>query len=111
MSNIESLADYKRKNMTRYEKRLWFRFLRDWHYTVICQAIIGDYIVDFFVPAWKLCIEIDGGGHYTGSGERADAERNRFLEERGYTVVHYSNSDVWYNLPGVAEDIMSHCGE
>ena len=111
MSSIESLARYKRANMTKYEKRLYYRFLQGYRYRVIRQAVIGNYIVDFLIPAWLLCIELDGSGHYTGTGSRADAQKNRDLENLGYTVVHYTNSDVWYNLPGVCEDIMARCGE
>ena len=32
------------------------------------QHPIGSYILDFYCPEAKLCIELDGAAHYTYSG-------------------------------------------
>jgi len=64
-----------------------FRFRR--------QQPIGRYIVDFFCPETKLIVEIDGGQHEEQA--KADAERTRWLEEKGYRVVRFWNNDVLAN--------------
>jgi very-short-patch-repair endonuclease len=68
-----------------------FRFRR--------QQPIGPYIVDFFCPAVKLIIEVDGGQHAVN--EKADASRTHWLEERGYRVARFWNNEVLANTDGV----------
>jgi very-short-patch-repair endonuclease len=62
-------------------------------------APIGPYIVDFFCPAAKLVIEVDGGQH--AMLENEDAWRTRWLEARGYRVVRFWNNEVLANTDGV----------
>lgn len=54
------------------------------------QYVIGKYIVDFLVG--KTIYEIDGDSHV--GREEYDAERDRFLTQRGYKVVRILNSEV-----------------
>jgi len=64
------------------------------------QTVIGRYIADFAcrTPV-MLVVEVDGETH----AERAeyDAARSRFLQEKGYRVVRFTNDDVVNNLDGV----------
>jgi very-short-patch-repair endonuclease len=46
------------------------------------QAVIGDYIVDFFARAVSFVIGIDGGYHFPRC--RADARHERNLVRSGY---------------------------
>ncbi len=48
-----------------------------------------------------LVIEIDGDTH--GESEAYDARRTRFLEDEGYRVIRFTNTDVTRNLDGVLE--------
>ena len=102
-----TLAKNMRKRMTKYEYRLYAGFLSTLPMTVCRQKVIGDYIVDFLLPAEKLIIEVDGSQHFTPDGFEKDAARDTVLREQGYTVLRYSNSDVYQNLEGVAEDILN----
>ena len=106
---LVSLAKYKREHMTRQERRLWFQFLAKAGIEARKQQIIGNYIVDFFLPDYGLCIELDGSGHYTAEGVRHDSEKDAALKKSGYTVLHYSNNDVNQNFRAVCEDILNHC--
>jgi len=54
------------------------------------QWVIGKYIVDFLVG--KTIYEIDGSSHL--GREEYDAERDRFLTQKGYKVVRILNSEV-----------------
>jgi very-short-patch-repair endonuclease len=65
---------------------------------------VGPYVIDFYCPALKLAIEIDGESH-TGAAQAYDRERQRYIERYGIRFLRYSNTDVYGNLDGVLGDI------
>jgi len=67
------------------------------------QAPIGPYIVDFFCPARKLIVELDGGHHNDDEQAQRDRERQAWLEREGYRVVRFWNSDISRDLNSVLE--------
>ena len=71
------LAKTLRKNMTRWERKLWYGFLRDYPMRFQRQKAIGNYIADFYCARARLVIEVDGGGHYTAEQARKDEMRKR----------------------------------
>ena len=54
-----------RKNMTPWERKLWYQFLKDYPVKFLRQKCIDHFIVDFYCFQAKMVIELDGGGHYT----------------------------------------------
>ncbi|MFA6218274.1 MAG: DUF559 domain-containing protein [Erythrobacter sp.] len=96
-------AQAMRKEMPEPEMRMWLE-LRAARFRGVRfrrQKVIGKFIADFASNQPKLAIELDGDTH--GGRESYDAMRTRFLEEQGYTVVRFSNSDVMGNMDGVLE--------
>jgi very-short-patch-repair endonuclease len=69
------------------------------------QAPIGHYVVDFFCPAKRLIIELDGGHHNEDATADRDSERQAWLEREGYRVVRFWNSDIAGDLNAVLERI------
>ena len=65
------------------------------------QHPIGNFVVDFISLEAKLVVEIDGGQHDEDANRLADAERTRYLAERGYTVVRFWNNDVLRDIDAV----------
>ncbi|WP_404339091.1 endonuclease domain-containing protein [Sphingomonas sp. MMS12-HWE2-04] len=63
------------------------------------QKVIGNYIVDFAARGPMVVIEVDGDSH--AGQQKYDAARTRYLEEQGYRVIRFTNSDVLANLEGV----------
>lgn len=60
------------------------------------QFSVGPYILDFYCPEKKICIELDGNNHYTMSGIEHDQQRKRYLEvEHGIRVLRFENQMVW----------------
>ena len=55
------LAKTLRKNMTPWERRLWYDFLRNYPVRFQRQKAIGNYIADFYCAKARLVIELDGG--------------------------------------------------
>jgi len=63
------------------------------------QVIIGNYIVDFFIPELGLVFEIDGSSH-DGKIEY-DAERDAFMEDLNLQVVRILDTDMKNNLGNI----------
>ena len=69
------------------------------------QRIIENYIVDFYCPAAKLIIELDGSQHYTKSGMEYDEVRTEILEIYNLKVLRIHNIDVDTNFYGICQMI------
>ena len=80
LSRLTFLAREKRKTSTRSEKLLWNALrMRKIGARVRREFPLAPYIVDFFVPAHRLVIEVDGGYHDTLEQRAADAHREAEL--------------------------------
>jgi len=47
------------------------------------QHPLGPYVADFYCPAARLVIEVDGESHRMGNRPRRDAYRDRWFGEQG----------------------------
>ena len=80
LSRLTPLAREKRKTPTPSEKILWNALrMRKLGVRVRRQFVLAPFIVDFFVPALRLVIEVDGGYHDTLEQRAADAHRETEL--------------------------------
>lgn len=68
------------------------------------QHGIGPYILDFYCPELKLCVELDGSSH--DNKYDYDEKRTAFLREQGIEVVRFTNAQVWANLEWVISEIV-----
>jgi very-short-patch-repair endonuclease len=71
------------------------------------QQPIGHYIVDFFCPAAKLIVEVDGEQHALGNHPTTDAIRTEWLQAQGYTVVRFWTNEVMDDLDAVCAAILA----
>lgn len=58
------------------------------------QHRLGRFIVDFYCPALRLVLELDGGYHAAAEQQARDAARAAALGARGLHVVRVANADV-----------------
>ena len=100
-NNIRNVSRMLRKNMTRQERRLWYDFLKKLPMHVNRQKPLGDCIVDFYIAAVRIVIELDGSQHYKEEAVKRDTERDAYLEGLGLKVLRFSNYDVNTNFEGV----------
>jgi very-short-patch-repair endonuclease len=103
---LKERAKMLRKNMTQAEKIFWNKILKtkvNFPFRFLRQRPIDNYIVDFYCPALKLIIEIDGGIHEQ-QGEY-DEERTNILEAYGLTVIRYKNNDIINNTEMIKEHL------
>nr|QDP22340.1 endonuclease domain-containing protein [Bradyrhizobium cosmicum] len=96
-----------RANTTPHERVLW-RALKELpiegsHFRR--QAPIGPYVVDFFCPAKSLIVELDGGHHNEDETAKRDGARQSWLENEGYRVIRFWNSEITADLTAVLERI------
>ena len=97
----EKLAKSLRKNMTPWERKLWYCFLKDYPVRFQRQKSIDQYIVDFYCFRAKIVIELDGGQHYEPQAQIQDKERTKILENYGLKVIRFCNTDIDKNFYGV----------
>lgn len=91
--------------MTDAEKLLWSKIRRKQLNGVkFCrQKIVGNYIVDFLSFEKKLIIELDGGQH--ADQVEYDKKRTAFLEQQGFTVIRFWNTEVLLETDSVLEQL------
>jgi very-short-patch-repair endonuclease len=96
-----------RNNAPEAESRLWqqLKGKRLGGYKFRRQFSVGFYILDFYCPALKLAIEIDGTSHDGEEGQEYDAIRQRTIEALGIRFLRFTNADVYDRLEGVLVSI------
>ena len=58
------------------------------------QHPVGPYVLDFFCPAARLCVEVDGQSHDTEDRQEKDAARDRWLARQGIMTLRIPASHV-----------------
>ena len=102
--NLLSKRKDLRNNSTSAESTLWnllkgkqvmsMKFRR--------QHSVGPYILDFYCPQIRLCIELDGHEHFTSVGDALDDIRTEYLiRYHGIQTLRFENSDIFNHTEGV----------
>lgn len=97
-----------RKEFTKTEKILWEK-LRDkklgtkWRR----QHPIDMYILDFYCPQKKFCIELDGSPHKTEENKEYDKYREEYLKNKNIETLRFWNSEIEKNIDVALEKIKS----
>jgi very-short-patch-repair endonuclease len=71
------------------------------------QHAIGPFVADFYCPAAKLVIEIDGAMHI--ERQDADARRDEYMSSLGLMVIRIPAADVLADPEAVADGIYRLC--
>jgi len=106
-------AKTMRSNATDAENLMWqvLRAKRFMNLKFRRQHVIKPYIVDFYCHEFSLVIELDGSQHGKDDAIAYDAERTKYLEALGLTVVRYWNHDVLNRADVVLDDLWRRCSE
>lgn len=99
------LAKQLRKNMTPWENKLWYQFLRTFTPRFQRQKPIGGYIADFYCAKTRLVIELDGARHYTPEQQQTDSLRTEFFAQNHIRVLRFTNLDIDRHFDGVCQTI------
>ena len=68
------------------------------------QQGIGPYVLDFYCPELRLCVELDGSSH--DYKYEYDEQRTEFLQNQGIRVLRFSNEQVWQGIDSVVDEIV-----
>jgi very-short-patch-repair endonuclease len=102
--NLQPNANSLRKEMTKAEACLWKYVLRAGKmksFQFRRQRPVLKYIADFMCKELMLIIEVDGSIHQVEEVMKNDAERQKALEEAGFTVLRFTNEEVLENINAV----------
>ena|SRR5579859_3767513 len=104
-TTIRDAARRFRKEPTPSERRLWeaIRFKELDGRKFRRQQPVGQFILDFYCPAERLAIEVDGPIHE--SQQQADTERQELIESLDIRFVRVTADQVERDLPGVLQKI------
>ncbi len=69
------------------------------------QHTVGPYTLDFYCPAARVAVELDGGQHYEGVQRAKDEARDEWLANRAIRVIRYSDREVLLETEAVEEAI------
>jgi very-short-patch-repair endonuclease len=96
-----------RNNPTKAEAKLWQALRKSQldNRKFRRQHSIENFIVDFYCPAEKLIIEVDGKVHDNFVNNEYDFNRTKQLNELGFRIIRFSNEDVKNHLDLVLEAI------
>ena len=113
ISNRRNLPEQKalrqalRNNATSAEACLWkslkskqvdgLKFRRQYGF--------GPYVLDFYCPEIRLCIELDGEIHKSSGVDKHDEIRTVFLKNNNVHVIRFDNEVVFKNTIGIIEKI------
>lgn len=94
-----------RRDLTPPELILWSRLKRRMPDAPIFrrQHPLGPYILDFFCPAARLAVEVDGASHSGDVQTAHDQRRDAWLRNRGVTVYRVAASSVFRDAVEVAD--------
>jgi len=102
-------AKRQRRNMSPPEVRLWALLRRSpGGVGFRRQHPIGPYVADFYCPATKLVIEIDGQIHdFT---VKQDLARDEYMRGLGLSILRIPAVDVMKDAHSVAAGLVRLCG-
>ncbi|SEP58250.1 endonuclease domain-containing protein [Basfia succiniciproducens] len=105
--SLKELSQKLRSDQTDAERKLWQRINRDQllGFRFNRQKPLLNYIVDFYCPKAKLIIELDGSQHYEPDYQEKDALRDAELNSLGFTVMRFSNDEVYYEIEAVVDQV------
>jgi very-short-patch-repair endonuclease len=105
--DLKAKARNLRARMTDAEQLLWSRLRRKQILGVqfYRQKPVGDYIVDFYAPAARLVIEVDGSQHLGDPGAVHDRMRTVFLQSNSLQVLRFDNLQVLQEVDAVMQAI------
>jgi very-short-patch-repair endonuclease len=91
-----------RNNMPQAEIILWSKLKgKGLGYKFRRQYSIGVFAVDFYCPAVKLAMEVDGDSHHSNGAEIRDEERQIIIESYGVNFLRFTNREIYENMDGV----------
>jgi very-short-patch-repair endonuclease len=72
------------------------------------EVPMGRYRVDFLVRRHKVVIELYGFKyHHTKKKLTSDAQRERFIQRRGYHILRFTGTEVYKDVDGCVQEVVA----
>jgi very-short-patch-repair endonuclease len=106
---LQSFAHENRYEMTKAEACLWKFVLsgKKLGYTFNRQRPVLNFIADFMCKELKLIIEVDGYSHFIDDVIIKDEKKQNKLENLGYTVIRFQDSEILNQIDRVRIAILN----
>jgi very-short-patch-repair endonuclease len=103
----QDFSKHLRKAMTSAEYLLWqlIRNRQRCNAKFRRQYVKGIYLLDFYCPDAKLCVECDGLPHFTPEGIEKDRMRTEWLNGQGIEVIRFTSQEIENDTQHVLQEI------
>ena len=107
-TKIATRARRFRRELTEPEAMLWSRLKGRGKGRPVFrrQVPVGSIILDFYCPAARLDIEVDGRTHWDDDVQAKDAARDHWLAQQGISVMRVGAGAVYRDLGQVVDGII-----
>jgi len=102
--SLKQIARRLRKESTKAEVKLWNEVLRGGQIhelTFLRQRTVLNYILDFMSKELMLIVEVDGFSHEWAKQWELDKNRQKELEDVGFTVLRFTDEEVLNDIRNV----------
>jgi very-short-patch-repair endonuclease len=111
--SIYDIAKSLRKCMTPAEKAFWEKVRNNAFGLKIRRQeafVFGAYryVTDFYCPALKLIIEIDGDIHEDEEIKEMDEFRKDIFKHMGYKIIRFTNEEIEKNIEKVIASLKQY---
>jgi len=112
MSYINKLViarEYRHKP-TQSEDKLW-KLIREKQilgYKFRRQYVVAGFILDFYCPALKLGIEVDGSIHDIKENIDYDIERENIIKQDNINIIRITNAEIENNILTVLKSLKEY---
>ncbi|MFM9940502.1 MAG: endonuclease domain-containing protein [Hyphomicrobiaceae bacterium] len=109
---VNRIARALRKRPTNSERLLWdeLKLLRHQGYHFRRQVPLEGFIVDFACLSQLVVVEVDGAHHGEGNQAAMDKARDGRLQQKGFSIVRVTNTDVIDNMDGAMHAVLVALG-
>ena len=105
-------ARQQRRRMSPPEVKLWALLRRSPNSIGFRrQHPVGRYVADFYCPAAKLVIEIDGLVHDFANAAARDERRDAYMREFGLRLIRIPAADVLRDPIETANNLLAMCAD
>ena len=70
------------------------------------QHPFGSIILDFYCPAARLAVEVDGATHWDEAAQAKDAARDRWLVSQDVRVYRIPAGRIYHDLGGATDGVL-----
>ena len=75
------------------------------------QYAVGPYVADFYCPAAKLIIEVDGLIHDFSVPASRDERRDEYIRCLGLKIIYIPASEIFADATSVADALIAMCAD